>query len=214
SSSSSSSGLGDLYKMYTGDGSTSAGWPAQSSWASFGDLWTANTALISQSCTQFSESNNSDEETSNLQSAISSLASSSGIDARFILAIVMQESGGCVRAPTTNYGVTNPGLMQSHDGTGSCNNGGVQDPCPQSEITQMIEDGTTGTSEGDGLEQTLRQAGCEDVSRYYKAARIYNSGSIAQSKNLDDGVATHCYASDVANRLTGWVHASNGCTLD
>ncbi|KAH9832355.1 A-agglutinin anchorage subunit-like, partial [Teratosphaeria destructans] len=121
STSSSSSGLGDIYKMYTGDGSTSAGWPAQSSWASFDDLWTANTAVIAQSCTQFSAPNNSDDETSHLRSAISAVAASSGIDARFILAIVLQESGGCVRAPTSNYGVTNPGLMQSHDGTGSCN---------------------------------------------------------------------------------------------
>jgi len=126
----------------------------------------------------------------------------------------MQESKGCVRAPTTNYGVTNPGLMQSHDGTGSCNNGGVQDPCPQSEITQMITDGTTGTSSGDGLEQTMSQAGSDDVSKYYKAARIYNSGSVASSGNLNDGIATHCYASDIANRLTGWVKAETLCNLD
>jgi len=54
--------------------------------------------------------------------------------------------------------------MQSHDGTGSCNNGGVQDPCPQSEITQMIKDGATGTAAGDGLEQCLSETHATDVS--------------------------------------------------
>ncbi len=126
---------------------------------------------------------------------------------------MMQESKGCVRAPTTNYGVTNPGLMQSHDGAGSCNNGAVQNPCPSSEITQMITDGATGTAAGDGLKQCMSESKATDVSEYYKAARIYNSGSVASSGNLQDGIATHCYASDVANRLTGWVKAATACTL-
>lgn len=214
SSGGSSGGFGDVYKLYSGDGTTAAGWPSQSDWVDFDSMWTANMALISISCTQFGESNNSDDESDDVKSAISSIASSSGVDERFILAIIMQESKGCVRAPTTNYGVVNPGLMQSHDGTGSCNNGAVQDPCPMSEITQMIKDGTTGTSSGDGLEQTMQQAACTDVSEYYKAARIYNSGSIDASGNLDAGIATHCYASDVANRLTGWVKAETQCNLD
>lgn len=48
---------------------------------------------------------------------------------------------------------------------------------------------------------------------YLQAARIYNSGSIAPSGNLEDGIATHCYSSDIANRLTGWVNAATKCTL-
>jgi hypothetical protein len=51
-----------------------------------------------------------------IQSAIQSVASASGVDEHFIPAIVMQESEGCVRVPTTNNGVVNPGLMQSHMG--------------------------------------------------------------------------------------------------
>ena len=73
-------------------------------------------------------------------------------------------------------------------------------PCPASEITQMLKDGTDGTGEGTtSLVAALAEADCTDVSRYYKAARIYNSGSIDVSGLLQDGVATHCYASDVAN---------------
>ena len=93
----------------------------------------------------------------------------------------------------------------------------------------MIKDGATGTAAGDGLKQTLSESHATDVSmcvlrldpldlliceltnimsRYYKAARIYNSGSIAASGKLEDGIATHCYASDIANRLTGWVRST------
>jgi hypothetical protein len=149
-----------------------------------------------------------------ISTAVQSVGASTGIDPRFIFAILMQESNGCVRAPTTNYGVRNPGLMQSHNGAGTCNDGSVTNPCPISEVTQMIQDGTAGTSSGDGLKQCLAETGATDVSMYYKAARIYNSGSIASSKNLGQGIATHCYASDIANRLTGWASGPSSCTPD
>ena len=69
------------------------------------------------------------------------------VDNRFVLAIIMQESGGCVRAPTSNFGVRNPGLMQDHDGQGTCNPvpnhpEKALNPCPQSQINQMIKDGS------------------------------------------------------------------------
>ncbi|EMC91759.1 hypothetical protein BAUCODRAFT_49760, partial [Baudoinia panamericana UAMH 10762] len=200
--------------LYLGDGTTAQGWPSMSAWTNFESMWTANLPIISISCTQFGEPNNSDQESADVKSAIQSVSSASGVDERFILAVVMQESKGCVRAPTTNWGVRNPGLMQDHDGSGTCNDAGtVQNPCPSSEITQMITDGTEGTAAGDGLVQTLSEANASDVSKYYKAARIYNSGSIASSGLLQDGIATHCYASDIANRLTGWVNAATTCTL-
>ncbi len=79
---------------------------------------------------------------------------------------------------------------------------------------QMIQEGTGGTTWGDGLAQCLNSAGTSDVSAFYKAARIYNSGSIDKSGDLGKGIATHCYASDIANRLTGWVQYPRNCTLD
>ena len=167
-----------------------------------------------ESCTQFGQANNSPQEVGDIYNAIEATAQATGVDHRFILAIIMQESKGCVRVPTTNYGVRNPGLMQDHDGTGTCNEGGVQDPCPTSEIYQMVSDGTAGTAAGDGLAATINQSGASDVSAFYKAARTYNSGSIDPSGNLGAGIATHCYASDIANRLTGWVFAPTSCTLD
>ncbi|TVY58499.1 LysM domain-containing protein [Lachnellula cervina] len=200
------------YSVYGGTGDISNGWPASSSWLSFDTLFTANTDNIQNSCAQWNVPNPSSAEISDIKSAITSVASSTGVDSRFILAIMIQESNGCVRAPTTNYGVSNPGLMQSHAGTGTCHDPSVQNPCPSSEITQMIQDGAGGTSAGDGLKQCIASSGATDDSKYFKAARIYNSGSIASGGNLGAGIATHCYASDLANRLTGWTGTSSGCS--
>ncbi|WPH00662.1 Hypothetical protein R9X50_00349200 [Acrodontium crateriforme] len=107
-------------------------------------------------------------------------------------------------------------LMQDHNGSGTCNdNGHVQNPCPSSEIHQMIQDGVAGTSRGDGLKQTIQEAKNHPTTgaqNFYAAARIYNSGSATYS-NLDDGRgSTPCYASDVANRLIGWTLATGNCT--
>lgn len=45
-----------------------------------------------------------------------------------------------------------------------------------------------------------------------QAARIYNSGRLEnKGKNLGAGIATHCYASDVANRLLGWTDEASSC---
>lgn len=208
----------DAYKFYEGDGSTGAGWPATSDWVSFNDMFEANKAVMKTSCSSlFSVPDDSDAEISAIHDSIESVAEASKVDHRFILAIIMQESKGCVRVHTTNYGVRNPGLMQDHDGQATCNNdqtNQISTPCPDDTITQMISEGTGGTAAGDGLAQGINQAGGNDVSAFYKAARIYNSGSIDASGDLGKGIATHCYASDVANRLTGWVNAATGCTLD
>ncbi|KAF2773748.1 hypothetical protein EJ03DRAFT_286022, partial [Teratosphaeria nubilosa] len=188
--------------MYSGDGSTGDDWPAMSSWLSFESLWAANKATFSASCTQFDTESNSEAENASLKSAIQSISNSTCVDQRLILAIVMQESQGCVRVWTTKYSVENPGLMQSHAGTGSCNTG-----ISTVSIQQMIHDGVAGTSSGDGLQQLHTSSGGSSAGAqaYYKAARKYNSGSIASDGNLSspDSVATVCYVADVTNRLMG-----------
>lgn len=104
-----------------------------------------------------------------------------------------------MRVNMTNYGVNNPGPMQDHDGSAMCNdNKQLTNPCPAATIKQMITDGTAGTPQGDGLEQTIKESGTGTVSDYYRGARIYNSGSIASNGKLECGIATHCYSSDVA----------------
>ncbi|KAK4869882.1 hypothetical protein LT330_005606 [Penicillium expansum] len=194
------------YAVMGGDGEASDGWPTISQWSEYETLWGLNQILIAASC------DNSDDETSDINTSIKSIASETGVDARFILAIIMQESKGCVRVQSTNNGVENTGLMQSHDGEGSCNKDGSKTtPCPSSMITQMIQDGTAGTTQGDGLKQCYEAQTGGTAAKYYKAARTYNSGSIASSGNLGQGGATHCYASDIANRVRGWAGDVSEC---
>jgi len=199
------------YKTYSGDGSVAAGWPSMEDWLDFETLFEMNKPDMLSGCSTWGVPNDSEDEIASIKDAIKSVAAQAeDIDERFILAIIMQESKGCVRVVTTSWAHGNPGLMQTHEGTGSCNTPSVQTPCPDSEILQMVKDGTLGTAAGDGLEQCKKKqaAGAPDeASAWYRTARQYNGGSIAASGNLEEGCCTLTYASDVANRLVGWVHA-------
>ncbi|KAF2965621.1 hypothetical protein GQX73_g7955 [Xylaria multiplex] len=205
--------LTDAYRTYTGDGTAAAGWPDSAAWGEFEGLWSANLPLIRQSCGWNGwGADNSADEISHIKKAITQVSSETGVKSRFILLIMMQESKGCVRVPTTNNGVVNPGLLQSHNGSGTC--AGVN-PCPQSQIVQMIRDGVAGTSSGHGLKQLIAQTtahyGSIQPAAYYAAARLYNSGSVDYS-NLGNGfTSVACYASDIANRATGWTLAQSSC---
>jgi hypothetical protein len=203
----------DMYMMYTGNGQVS--WPDQSEWIDFDYMFNQNLVIMKGSCVQWNVPNNSDQEIEDIRNGAKKVAAETGVDQRFIFAVLLQESNGCVRAPTTNYGVRNPGLMQDHKGQATCNEGyNVKNPCPAEIIEQMVRDGVAGTPAGDGLKQTFAQAPGSGTAKYYGAARLYNSGTIAASGDLGEGIATHCYASDIANRLMGWVFAQKACTLD
>ncbi|KAJ9133260.1 Glycoside hydrolase [Pleurostoma richardsiae] len=207
----------DSYTMYWGSGGSWDGWPTRSQWVSFENMFNNNKNFMFSSCSQWGVDNDSGPEVGAIWDSIQEVGAETGVDHRFILAVILQESGGCVRAPTSNYGVRNPGLMQDHDGDATCNSditGVVQNPCPTATVEQMIREGTAGTNSGDGLANCINQAGWSDDADFYRAARIYNSGSVDSSGRLEAGIATHCYASDIANRLTGWVYASHGCTCD
>jgi hypothetical protein len=157
---------------------------------------------MKQSCKQWNVPNNSEQEINDIYNGIKQVAGETEVDARFILAVLMQESMGCVRVPTTNWGVRNPGLMQDHDGAATCNEGAVQTPCPSAKITQMIRDGVAGTPKGDGIVQLLRRVTGNPSSKYYKVARMYNSGSIDPSGHLEKGIATHCYGKRLLNHTS------------
>ncbi|KAL8243713.1 hypothetical protein R6Q59_009971 [Mikania micrantha] len=168
------------------------------------------------SCSIFSQPRDTDAEIAAIFNGIQQVALETKIDHRFILAIMMQESAGCVRVSTTGHTYRNPGLMQDHEGNATCNeNGYAPFPCPNGTITQMIRDGASGTDYGNGLAGALIQAvqygGGAAAITYYRAARLYNSGAIDPSGNLEAGTATHCYASDIANRLAGWTNADRNC---
>ena len=209
----------DVYRAYNGDGTAAQGWPTEDDWVSFDHMFTANEPNMRVACQAWGVPDNSDAEIATMREQIQSIGDATGVDPRFILAIIMQESTGCVRVITTAYSHNNPGLMQSFNGTGSCNanaaplglpgvagDGQVQTPCPDSEIRQQILDGTNGTVWGPGLVQDLAEQGNTDSSRWYRAARLYNGGSIVEG-DLSLPCCTASYASDVANRMMGWVKA-------
>lgn len=205
--------VNDRYIMYNGNGTPSQGWPMTSAWGTWDELWRVNEPLMRQSCGWNGwGADNSQTEINNIRNAIVQVSGETGVERRYILAIVMQESKGCVRAPVTNNGVRNPGLMQSHNGSGNC--AGVN-PCPNNQIVQMIRDGTAGTPHGDGLRQTLdktRAATNDNGARhYYASARMYNSGSVDYNNLNNPFTATRCYSADIANRLTGWTLAASRC---
>lgn len=89
--------------------------------------------------------------------------------------------------------------------------------CLSSLLTSHLPTSAIGTSAsgGDGLASLLDLAGRTGVAAYYRAARLYNSGinSLKSTTNLDlASGATSCYASDIANRLTGWTTATSSCS--
>ena len=182
----------------------------------------ANTPNMEVSCAQWGVTDNSGQELRAMRAHILQLSKVAALDPQFILAVILQESAGCVRVITTAYSHHNPGLMQSFNGSGTCNTnnaplglpgvnytGVVKHPCPVSEIYQMILDGTRGTKWGHGLEGLYKIQGRTDVSGVYRTARLYNGGSLSVDGNLTGPCCTPSYASDIANRLTGWVDAPN-----
>ncbi|KAL9089865.1 MAG: hypothetical protein Q9159_002335 [Coniocarpon cinnabarinum] len=171
-------------------------YPSQDTWATFEDLWTANSKLLSEACTNLGDgADNTADQTQAIRDGIMQVSGESFVDPRFIMAIMMQESHGCVNVGTTSNGVSNPGLMQSHNGVS------FSASDPKGSITQMIRDGVQGTASGDGLVQILNAHGGDP----WKASRVYNSGSIAPDGDLNNGNgATASYVMDVANRLKGW----------
>lgn len=172
---------GGGYVNYSGPASN---FPHPNQWASYAALWAQNSKLMKY--------NDSDSEIEMIHRSIEQVARESGIDVRCILCIIVQESGGNVRIGTTNNGVRNPGLMQSHNGVH------FNPADPAGSILQMIRDGTEGTASGDGLKQLYARYG-----NYYEAFRGYNSGSI-NKKDLNDPVgATADYVQKAANRLMG-----------
>ena len=192
----------DVYKYYQGD---AIHFPDSADWVSFGDMWKANLHTLQTSCSVLGYGeNNSPEVIQDIYDAIQNLANASLVDHRFIFAVILQESKGCVHTDATSNGVTNPGIMQSH-------NGHSYDPSnSRLSILAMVQDGTQGTESGAGLVQ-----GLNDYGDAYQAARYYNSGYIPKSGDLSEAAgATACYVTDIANRMTGWVNAKSTCPGD
>ncbi|CZT01403.1 hypothetical protein WAI453_006903 [Rhynchosporium graminicola] len=141
--------------------------------------------------------NSSPTEVFYIKKWIPIVAYESGVDARVILSIIMQESGGNVRNPTTLSPapdfVKNTGLMQAHNGQE------WDERYPEWCVERMIRDGVQGTQYGDGLIQCFHKWD----RNWYHACRAYNSGCVNR-EDLSDGItATGHYVERIANRLIG-----------
>lgn len=203
-------------KEFKGDGTPAQGWPAVDKWISFEALWSANEKAIKSSCTN-GIPQNSETENKNLKAAIQSEGKANGVDPRFILAVVLQESHGCVRVEHTRSPgdlIHNPGLMQSHAGTEDCEKFGAKE-CTNDKIVGMIHEGAvhTASKDGSGLKTGLDTAKANgskgDAQSAYWSARLYNSGDYSYEAGGDLSstvkAATASYSSDIANRLVGVV---------
>ena len=225
----------DTYILYTGPASTPP-YPAMSSWLNFSTLWKSNLPNIGSNCV-FSSGTvppNTRAESLALRREIAAVAAETKVSASYILAMVMQESAGCVRVPTTSSweGISNPGLMQSFKGDATCNNGGkMMQPCPTKMIRAMLLEGVKG-NQGVGISPALQQAGASmgltaapfgtsvnasastSIQRQAKAKVQGTSGATTQSKA--DPAMAYYMAARIYNSgsmpLDGDLSAATGST--
>ena len=183
------------YQCYHGQVSQ---YPPLSRWLSFTKMWSLNAPII------LSKNNGNQQYVNDIYSAITSVSVAAKVDARLILAIVMQESTGQADVPCTGNG--NCGIMQGPIGTQQLNPADAVHS-----IKQMVLDGVQGTSQAPGYAQYMG-TGLTWVNNLfpgnpYAAARAYNSGNIDPSGNLDTMVwGTKSYSNDIGNRLLGWLN--------
>lgn len=209
------------YSFFQGDGSRAGGWPTHDQWISFNALWESVLPYIGKECVGSGATPNTDEENQQVRDAILTVSAQAQIDPRFVLAVAMQESTGCVRVQSTANAVTNPGIMQTYMGKGTCNSGEtVLSPCPESQIQLMIQEGVSGGEvnlvAGLNRANSIANLGAAEMAQaYYRSARMYNSGpnSFPLGPDLGQEGATECYVCDIANRLMGWTTDTRTCTL-
>ena len=75
---------GGSYQTFKGDGSVGAGWPDQSAWVAFDAAFSNNKPTM--------QTFDSDDEINDINTSIGSVSAQTGVDSRFILAVIMQES--------------------------------------------------------------------------------------------------------------------------
>lgn len=162
-----------------------------------------------------------DGEIAGIRNAITYWSSQSGVDDRFILAVMMRESSGVTTTPCGDNGAS-CGLMQvMGPNVPSCYN--MPHPCPNSTISTMIQCGTAGCNPPGTGGSYLSDC----LSRYGQlvgaAARCYNTGSVPNPNNWTDienasgkSYGIQSYVQDTANILLGvgsqtWTQLDQSC---
>lgn len=178
-------------------------------------MWAINQPYMGINCapdlTGRQPTPNTDQETADLRDAINHYASSAKIDPQVILATILKESQGCVRAVTTGGApVWNPGLMQSYNGLGTCHPAGGAEvvPCPRQTIFQMVFDGVQSDADDTLVGMFNNRSAWGTPRAIYGGLRMYNSGQFYDWRQNPDlsvvnGVV-NLYVSHIANYLRGW----------
>ncbi|KAF2440413.1 hypothetical protein P171DRAFT_100427 [Karstenula rhodostoma CBS 690.94] len=198
---------GDPTRVYSCVGPRAEDFPGQDKWLTLDQLWAINEPVIETV-------NGGSTYNDDLQIAIKEVASDSKVDARLILAIIMQESSGNISIHCTE--TTACGLMQ-HRGSApfSAYN-------PKISIKNMIEDGIYGTP---GVPGFLSYFNCDASApseltwvntqlingNPYAAAHVYNTGHIDDVNLSTDKGKSNYYAHDILSRLQGWNGWKGGC---
>lgn len=216
-----SESCGVPYTRFIGDGGLIGGsdpdtyWPLKNLWITLDDMVAMNRKVMLESCAQYSVESNNDTDINNLRDMIMEVSHDKMVDATFILAIVLQESQGCVRRPnaTSKEGLSTLNGVLLGKGTAKCEGLAA---CQRSTIREMLENGGSGVPESDlrslvaAIEKNTDHNPQHSLN-YYRAAYVYSTAVANIPARFEDAIPRHCYVSDVANRLVGWVgHNSTG----
>lgn len=90
----------DAYTQYLGSGAPSDCWPLKDQWVSFENMFSCNEQVISSSCPD-PGADGSEDEVEDSYDGIQQVSLETSIDQRFILAVIMEESLGCIRVHPT-----------------------------------------------------------------------------------------------------------------
>ncbi|KAK2615742.1 hypothetical protein N8I77_002474 [Diaporthe amygdali] len=168
--------------------------PAMNTWVGFDSMFNSNKpSMLAAGSTQ--------QDVDRIYTAITGVASSSGIDPRVLLGIMMEESHGGVGVVTTwnADGQATGGLMQAS----GCHGFDGQNNLAQADITYMVDCGTQ------HYKRNLVDWGGQNAPQsIYPALREYNSGSVIPSdlSLAPNGAGNFAYVSQVAQRFVGWVN--------
>ncbi|KAF1975518.1 hypothetical protein BU23DRAFT_503470 [Bimuria novae-zelandiae CBS 107.79] len=194
----------DPASVYSCVGPKAEDFPGKDAWLGFKQLWTINQPVIETA-------NGGNQYNDDIKSAILEVADGSKVDARLILAIIMQESSGNVSIQCTEGNAC--GLMQHR--------GSVQfdSSQPKTSIKAMIEDGVYGTlsvpgflSYFNGDSSDLTWVNTQLINgNPYAAAHVYNTGHIDSENLSTDNGQSNYYAHDILSRLQGWNGWQVGC---
>ncbi|KAF2476685.1 uncharacterized protein BDR25DRAFT_210346 [Lindgomyces ingoldianus] len=173
-------------------------YPPKGEWLSFNALWGINSPTIVK--------NNKDSAYADfIKQGIQDVSRASKVDARLILSIIMQESGGNAQVECTGYDYKRDcGIMQMR---GAANFSSSE---PEKSIREMIEDSVYGVSEPGDLSWIK---GTFWQGNPFAAAHLYNAGSVEENLTVQVGenLNSKWYANDIASRLLGWNGSKQGC---